>query len=114
MMQNRFQVINVWRPLIRSQFHHEYTFDYLRLSFIRCRQRYSCDRAAKTNNYRSSYRISRNAQDAQKWYYLNEMRSDEMFVFKIFDSNPDVARFGAHTSFINEHAPPTDLPQKKH
>lgn len=67
-----------------------------------------------TNNYRSSYRISRNAQDAQKWYYLNEMRSDEMFVFKIFDSNPDVARFGAHTSFINEHAPPTDLPQKKH
>jgi hypothetical protein len=40
------------------------------------------------------------------------MRSDEMFVFKIFDSNPDVARFGAHTGFINEHVPPTDLQQK--
>jgi hypothetical protein len=34
-----------------------------------------------------------------------------MFVFKIFDSNPNVARFGAHTAFINENAPSTNTEQ---
>ncbi len=34
-----------------------------------------------------------------------------MFVFKIFDTNPNVAQFGAHTAFINENAPSSDTEQ---
>jgi hypothetical protein len=57
------------------------------------------------------YMISRNIQDAQKWYYLSQMRSDEMFVFKIFDSNSEVAQFGAHTAFTNESMSKMDVEQ---
>lgn len=111
MMQNRFQVINVWRPIGPN------TIINIPLSICDYR---SLDpdndihvtELRGTCNYRSSYRISRNARDAQKWYYLSEMRSDEMFVFKVFDSNPNVARFGAHTGFINKHVSATDLQQK--
>lgn len=33
------------------------------------------------------------------------MRSDEMFVFKIFDSKADVARYAFHTAFKNGNGP---------
>ncbi len=39
------------------------------------------------------------------------MRSNEMFVFKIFDSNTNVAQFDAHTAFINENVPATNTEQ---
>ncbi|CAF0789019.1 unnamed protein product [Adineta steineri] len=59
----------------------------------------------------SIYTISHNAQNTQKWYYLNEMRSDELLVFKMFDSDPNVAQFCAHTGFINDHVPMNDIQQ---
>jgi hypothetical protein len=59
----------------------------------------------------SVYAISKNIENAQKWYYMSNMRSDEMFVFKIFDSNQNVAQFGAHTAFINENVPSSDTEQ---
>jgi len=111
LMQNRFQMINVWRPLGSNPI--------MNIPLIICDYR-SIDfdndihvgevRGSKNN--KTGYQVSRNAQDAQKWYYLSQMRSDEMFLIKIFDSNLDVARFGAHTGFINEHVPSTDLDQK--
>jgi hypothetical protein len=34
-----------------------------------------------------------------------------MFVFKIFDSKPDVAQFAFHTAFINENEPIPNVEQ---
>jgi hypothetical protein len=55
--------------------------------------------------------IAHNSKDAQRWYYLSEMKSDEMIILKICDSNPDVAQFGAYTAFINESVPSMDIEQ---
>jgi hypothetical protein len=50
-------------------------------------------------------------ENTQKWYYLSNMKSNEMFMIKIFDSDPNVAQFGAHTAFINENVSSTDIEQ---
>ncbi|CAF1497513.1 unnamed protein product [Adineta ricciae] len=109
-MQNRFQIINVWRPL------GSHPIRKIPLAI--------CDyRSLDLNNdihvsevrgtvaTVSIYTISHNSQNTQKWYYLSEMRSNEMFIFKIFDSKSDVAQFGAHTAFINENVPSTLIEQ---
>ena len=110
-MHNRFQVINIWRPLGPNPI--------MNIPLALCDYRsLDLDKDIHVVEYRGSpnspsgYQISYNVQDAQRWYYLSQMRSDEMFVFKIFDSNPDVARFGAHCAFINKHVLPTDVEQK--
>jgi len=110
MMQNRFQIINIWRPLGSNPIMNTplTLCDYRSLDL---------DNDIHLSEVRGSestvslYMISRNIQDAQKWYYLSQMRSDEMFIFKIFDSNSDVAQFAAHTAFTNEHMPPMNIEQ---
>jgi hypothetical protein len=109
-MQKRFQIINVWRPLGPNPImntplticdYHSLDLDHdLHVS-----------EARGTAATISLYMISHNSQDAQKWYYLSQMRSDEMIILKIFDSNPDVAQFGAHTAFTNEYVPSTNIEQ---
>ncbi len=109
-MQNRFQLINVWRPLGPNPIINTplAICDYRSID-LNNDIHVSENRGSQASV--ALYVISRNKQDAQKWYYLSQMRSDEMFVFKVFDSNPDVAQFGAHTAFKNESVPPTDVEQ---
>ncbi|CAF0759964.1 unnamed protein product [Adineta steineri] len=110
-MHRRFQMINIWRPIGPNP--------VMNIPLALCDYR-SVDvdkdmhvvQHRGTPNSLSGYAVSHNAQGAQKWYYLSQMRSDEMFVFKIFDSKPDVAQFGAHAAFINKHVPPTNVEQK--
>jgi hypothetical protein len=109
-MQKRFQIINVWcplgpnpitnNPLTLCDYHTIDIDNDLHVSEVR-------NTAATT----SLYMISYSSKDAQMWYYLSGMKSDEMFIFKIYDSNPDVAHFGAHTAFINDSAPSMDVEQ---
>ena len=110
-MQNRFQLINIWRPLGPNPIiNMPLTIcDYRSLDLV---NDIHVSEHRGTQNSLSGYQVSHNAEDAQKWFYLSRMRSDEMFVFKIFDSNPDVAQFAAHTAFVNEDMPLTNAEQK--
>lgn len=109
-MQKRFQIINIWRPLGPNPIISTpltlcdyYTLDIdndLHVSGVR--------NSRATSSF---YMISRNIKDAQRWYYLGQMKSDEMFILKIFDSDPEVAQFAAHTAFINDTVPSTDAEQ---
>jgi hypothetical protein len=63
-------------------------------------------------HHSTAYTLSRNAQDTHIWYYLSRMQSDEMFVFKIYDSKPDVAQFAFHTAFQNGNGSTTNEEQK--
>ncbi|CAF4321320.1 unnamed protein product, partial [Adineta steineri] len=60
----------------------------------------------------TAYTLSPNAQDAHMWYYLSDMQSDEMFLFKIVDTKPDVAQFAFHTAFNNNHVSSPNAEQK--
>ena len=110
LMQNRFQLINIWRPIGPSAV----TKNSLTLcdySSLDLNNDIHLSELRGSNISPAVYLISHNAQDAQQWYYLSEMQSNEMFVFKIFDSDPNVAQFCAHTGFINEHVPSIDVQQ---
>ena len=110
-MKNRWQIINVWRPvgphpitnmpLTICDYHTIDTTKDLHVSEAR---------GSKASS--SIYMVSHNKRDAHRWYFLSDMRSDEMLVFKNYESEPDVAQFGAHTAFINEEVPSSDVEQK--
>jgi hypothetical protein len=109
-MKNRFQIINVWRPLGSNPIINTplTICDYRSLDHV---NDIHVVEARGSQASVSVYAISHNIQDAQKWYYLSQMRSDEMFIFKIFDSNYDATQFGAHTAFTDESVPLSDVKQ---
>jgi hypothetical protein len=109
-MQKRFQIINVWRPLGPNPITNTplTLCDYRTLDVGNDLHVSEVRNSVATT---SLYMISHNSKDAQRWYYLSEMKSDEMIILKIYDSNPDVAQFGAHTAFINESVPSMDIEQ---
>ncbi|CAF3374514.1 unnamed protein product [Rotaria sp. Silwood2] len=110
-MQKRFQLINVWRPVGPNPIINTplTLCDYQSLDID---NDIHIAEARGSQSSVSVYAISRNAQDAHRWYYLSHMRSNELFIFKIFESDSGVAQYGAHTGFINEHESPTDSEQK--
>ena len=59
----------------------------------------------------SIYIVSNHSPRQQKWHYWSNMGSNEMIILKIFDSNPDVAQYAAHTAFNNENVPQTNVEQ---
>ena len=110
-LKKRWQIVNVWRPLGP----HPVTNMPLTIcdySSIDTTKDIHVSEARTSHVSSEVYMVSRNAQDAHRWYFLSDMRSDEMFVFKNYESNPDVAQFGAHTAFVNQQAPVTDGKQK--
>jgi hypothetical protein len=106
-LKNRFQIINVWRPLGPNPIINTplTICDYQSLDL---KNDIHLSEARGSKSTLSLYVISHNTEDTQKWYYLSNMRSNEMFIFKIFDSNSDLVQFGAHTAFTNDYAPPTN------
>ena len=110
-MQKRFQVMNIWRPVGPNPI----TDKPLTLCDYR-----SIDvekdvhpmQVIGSLNTTTGYTISCSGQKAHKWYYLSHMRSNEIFIFKMFDSKADVAQFAFHTGFLNEDEPPSDVEQK--
>ena len=110
-MKNRIQMINVWRPLGCNPI----TGNPLTICDYRS---VDVDKDVHplairgTDPHSTAYIMSHNAQGTHKWYYLSEMRSDEMFIVKMFDSKPDVAQFGFHTAFKNDNASTSNMEQK--
>jgi hypothetical protein len=47
-----------------------------------------------------------------RWYYVPRMRPDEMFAFKLYDSDPHRPQWTGHTAF-NDPETPADAPPRK-
>jgi hypothetical protein len=94
-LQRRFAVINVWRPIV----------DVVRdtpLAICDANSMAPSDFVATEMRYRDrtgeTYSISYNPN--HRWYYVPDMRRDEVLIFKCFDSADDGrARYGAHSAF---------------
>ena len=110
LMKNRFQIVNVWKPLGSNPIINTplSICDYQTLDLKK--DIHLADAQASTITT-SIYTISKNINDQQKWYYLRNMKSSEMFVFKMFDSDNNRAQFGAHTAFVDESVPRNNLEQ---
>ena len=110
-MQNRFQLINIWRPLGPNPI-IEKPLAICDYSSIDIANDIHPLEVRGSPNTGLAYTLSCKIPNSQRWYYLSKMRSDEMFVVKMYDSNPDVAQCGFHTAFINEHVSPSNIEQK--
>lgn len=49
---------------------------------------------------------------AHRWSYFPRMEVDEVMLIKCFDSRRDVARFAAHSAFIDPNTPPDAEPRE--
>lgn len=99
--KNRVQMINIWRPVGP----YPITKSPLTLCDY-CSIDVNKDvhpmETRQIGDPVTAYTLSPSADNAHIWYYLSRMRSDEMFLFKQFDSKPDVAQLGFHTAFQND------------
>jgi len=108
LLQHRFAIIQVWRPIHRSVQRNPLGLTDARTvapgDLIASERRYP-DRIGEV------YRISYNP--AHAWFYFPQMRPGEAIVFKVYDSEKDGrARFTAHTAFHDPTTPPDAPPRE--
>ena len=102
LLKRRFAIIQTWRSIgDRVESEPLALCDgktIPKTGFIRNERRYR-DRTAET------YHISYNP--AHRWYYFPLMTNEELLIFKVFDTSPDVeVRFTAHTAFSDPNTNP--------
>lgn len=58
----------------------------------------------------AGYNLAHNP--AHRWYYVPRMRPEEVFVFRLCDSDPDAMQWTAHTGFRDPTSPPDAKPRQ--
>ena len=104
----RWAIIQVWRPIRGTVM-----IDPLGIcdgrsipqtGFILVQRRYK-DRTGEV------YHIAYNP--AHEWFHFPQMQRHEALVFKVFDTDPNVAtRFTAHSAFDDPNTPPNAPPRE--
>lgn len=49
---------------------------------------------------------------AHRWYYVPRMRPDELYAFKLYDSDPDRPQWTGHTAISDPDSPPDAPPRR--
>lgn len=107
LLQKRFAIINVWRPIARPV--QESPLAVCAASSIA-----QTDWVASDLIYRDrvgeTYQVTYNS--SHQWFYFPQMQPDEVLLIKCFDSDEKVpARFTAHTAFDDPTSSPNASPR---
>jgi hypothetical protein len=110
-LEGRYVLINVWRPLTVVR----------RAPFAVCdastvAKSDLCDSEVRGGlgdpNRPTLYGFAVSFNPNQHWYYVPEMRPEEILVFKLYDSHRDAVQWTAHSAFahpgISPDAPPRE------
>ena len=110
-LAGRYMLINVWRPIkvVESA-----PFALCDASTIA--ESDLCDSEVRGGlgdpNRPTLYGYAVSFNENQRWYYAPNMRPDEVYAFKLFDSDPDAVQLTAHSAFehpgIAEDAAPRE------
>ncbi len=110
-LRGRYMLINVWRPISVVQ----------RAPFAVCDARtvYAEDMydsevrgGLGDPNRPTLYGFSVGFNPEQRWYYVPEMRPDEVLVFKLFDSDASAVQWTAHSAFDLPDTPANAPPRE--
>ncbi|KAJ4487807.1 hypothetical protein J3R30DRAFT_3279841 [Lentinula aciculospora] len=110
LLERRFQIINLWRPISHPAFDLPLTLcDYRTVdkeNDLVPVARISPQRRGQT------YRVKYNPE--HRWKYLKGMTPEELVLIKCFDSAEDsgVSIFTPHTAFVDPSAPDDTLPRE--
>jgi hypothetical protein len=102
LLQGRYRIINVWRPLNGPVMAHPLAVaDSATVrdeDLIPVEHRYP-DRTGETAQV--------NYNPAQKWYYWSGMKNEDRLFLKCFDSDEEVGRWGRvpHSAFVDPRTP---------
>jgi len=100
LLQHRFAVINVWRPI-------NHTVEDVPLGVCDASSMKQSDFIETDLVYpdRTGEIYSVKHEDRHRWYFVSNMEPDEAMLLKCYDSDPDRARFTAHSAFNDPDAP---------
>lgn len=106
-LEKRFAVINVWKPIHGPVLQAPLAFcdasTVADSDLIGTDLRYA-DRTGEVYSYKFN--------PAHRWYYYSRMQENEALLLKCFDSDPQRARFPAHTAF-DDPTSPADAPPRE-
>lgn len=111
LVQHRHQLINVWKPIGNNPILDK-PLALLDYQTVDIEKDVIPLLVGENATHPSALTISRSQTDSHRWYYLSQMCSTEMYLFKIFDSKSDVAKYAFHSAVIDENATLLDSEQK--
>lgn len=110
-LKGRYMLINVWRPIkvVKSA-----PFAVCDASTVAKAD--LCDSEVRGGlgdpNRPTLYGYAVAFNPNQRWYYVPEMRPDEVLAFKLFDSDATAVQWSAHSAFIHPDIP-ADAPPRE-
>jgi hypothetical protein len=105
LLQSRYEVINVWRPIQGPV--QESPIAICEAGSIRQEDLIPIEEGVKHEVYLFNF------NSHHRWFYFPQMQTDEVLLFKCFDSlNDGRARITAHTAFDDPTSPPDARPRE--
>lgn len=110
-LQGRYMLINVWRPITVVK---RSPFAVCDASTVKAAD--LCDSEVRGGlgdpNRPTLYGHAVSFSPDQRWYYVPEMRPDEVLAFKLFDSDSSAVQWTAHSAFRHPHTAPDAPPRE--
>jgi hypothetical protein len=107
----RHMLINVWRPITPVE---SAPFAVCDASTVKREDLFDSEVRGGLGDHqrRSLWGFNLAYNPAHKWYWVPHMQPEEVLAFKLFDSDPEVVQFTAHTAFDDPDTPPDAEPRQ--
>ena len=109
LMQGRFMLINLWRPLRTVQRHPLAVVDG---STVRRCDLVPVRLLASRSGVNQPHGLNMIHHADQRWHYLSHMQPDELLAFRQIDACSDAVQFAGHTAFDDPTTAP-DAPARE-
>ncbi len=102
-LRGRQILVNLWRPIRTVQKDPLAVVDG---STMRRANLHPVKLLASRAHAKNPHGFNISHDPAQRWYYLSQMRPDEVLAFKQIDTQADAVQWAAHTAFSDPTSPP--------
>ncbi len=101
-VNGRFILMNLWRPILPVLRNPLAVVD---ASTVQRRNLHLVKLLSSRSGAQDPHGYNLSYSAEQRWYYLSNMRPDEVLLFKQCDARPDAVQWAAHTSFDDPTTP---------
>jgi len=110
-LRGRYVLINVWKPITVV---HRCPFAVCDASTVSLSDLNDSEVRGGLGdpNRPTLYGYSVSFNPKQRWYYVPQMRPDEVLVFKLYDSDSSAVQWTAHSAFEHPGTPPDAPPRE--
>jgi hypothetical protein len=102
-LRGRQMLINLWRPIRTVQKDPLAVMDG---ATVRRANLHPVRLLSSRAHAKNPHGFNVSHDPLQRWYYLSQMRPDEVLAFKQIDTQPDAVQWAGHTAFADPTSPP--------